>query len=115
MKLDAIEGVIWSDWHFVHTGDPSTFPPSTKLTVGGGFRDAFLPGYPADPRGHVLETDFSRSEIVEIDFGGSSTTNGKFKALDYFGDGSFYIPDSPGHAFGHINALCQTHTARTPP
>lgn len=26
-------------------------------------------------------------------------------AIDYFGDGSFYLIDSPGHLLGHINAL----------
>lgn len=109
VKLDDIEGVIWSHWHFDHTGDPSTFPSSTKLIVGEGFKDAFLPGYPADPNGHVLESDFAGREVMEIDFSNCNTTIGRFKAFDYFGDGSFYILDSPGHAVGHVNALCRTH------
>lgn len=31
-----------------------------------------------------------------------------FRACDYFGDGSFYLLDSPGHAIGHVNALART-------
>lgn len=109
--MQDVEGVIWSHWHFDHTGDPSTFPPSTKLIVGEGFQDAFLPGYPADPNGHVLESDYSGREVMEIKFGDLDTTILRFKAFDYFGDGSFYILDSPGHAVGHINALCRTHAS----
>ncbi|KAJ9137990.1 N-acyl homoserine lactonase [Coniochaeta hoffmannii] len=28
-------------------------------------------------------------------------------ALDFFGDGSFWIVDSPGHLYGHVNALAR--------
>jgi hypothetical protein len=27
---------------------------------------------------------------------------GRFGAFDYFGDGSFYLLDSPGHTLGHL-------------
>lgn len=33
---------------------------------------------------------------------------GRFPAVDYFGDGSFYLLDSPGHAIGHMCALART-------
>ncbi|KAJ5874242.1 uncharacterized protein N7529_002672 [Penicillium soppii] len=33
---------------------------------------------------------------------------GGFKAHDFFGDGSFYILDAPGHAVGHICGLART-------
>ena len=33
---------------------------------------------------------------------------GPFPAMDYFGDGSLYILDSPGHDHGHICALART-------
>lgn len=45
----------------------------------------------------------------EIDFKGPDTLHiGRFKAFDYFGDGSFYLLDSPGHAVGHICGLART-------
>lgn len=30
------------------------------------------------------------------------------RALDFFGDGSFFFLDAPGHAVGHLNALART-------
>lgn len=33
---------------------------------------------------------------------------GSFAAFDYFGDGSFYLLDSPGHAVGHLCGLART-------
>lgn len=36
---------------------------------------------------------------------------GRFSAFDYFGDGSFYLLDAPGHAVGHLCGLVRTTTA----
>ena len=33
---------------------------------------------------------------------------GKFHALDFFNDGSFYLLDAPGHTVGHLCALART-------
>ena len=47
-----------SHWHYDHIGDPSTFPASTELVVGPGFKEAFLPGWPARPDSPVRESDY---------------------------------------------------------
>jgi glyoxylase-like metal-dependent hydrolase (beta-lactamase superfamily II) len=78
------------------------------LIVGPGTKDAFLPGYPADPGAHTLEADFAGREVVEVDFTAAALRIGPFEAHDYFGDGSFYLLDAPGHAIGHLNALART-------
>jgi glyoxylase-like metal-dependent hydrolase (beta-lactamase superfamily II) len=103
----TIEAVIWSHWHFDHTGDPSTFEPSTALVVGPGFKENLLPGYPKNQESALLEADWAGRELREISFDGSGLTIGRFRAFDYFGDGSFYLLDSPGHAIGHMCGLAR--------
>ncbi|KAH8899854.1 hypothetical protein GQ53DRAFT_740871 [Thozetella sp. PMI_491] len=98
----AIEAVVWSHWHFDHVGDPSTFEPSTALIVGPGFKERVAPGYPGNPDATFFEADYQGRELRELSFEGSNIKIGRFQALDYFGDGSFYFLDSPGHAVGHI-------------
>ncbi|KAL2831014.1 beta-lactamase-like protein [Aspergillus pseudoustus] len=102
-----ISGIIWSHWHWDHLGDPSRFPPSTELIVGPGFKEQFLPGYPAKPDSPVRESDFSGRNLREIDFT-TAIQVGQFRAVDYFSDGSFYILDTPGHAIGHLAGLART-------
>ncbi|KAF2137738.1 uncharacterized protein K452DRAFT_321594 [Aplosporella prunicola CBS 121167] len=103
----AIEAVVWSHWHFDHTGDPSTFEPSTALIVGPGSKERVFPGYPQDPNAHFSEADVAGREVRELDFTKTGLKIGRFDALDYFGDGSFYFLDSPGHAVGHMCGLAR--------
>lgn len=36
---------------------------------------------------------------------------GRFYAYDYFGDGSFYLLDTPGHSVGHMCGLARTSSS----
>ncbi|KAI6082335.1 beta-lactamase-like protein [Hypoxylon rubiginosum] len=104
----AIEAVVWSHMHLDHTGDPSTFEPSTTLIVGPGCKKEMLPGYPANPEApFLLEADYVGRNVKELDFTTSGIKIGKFPAVDYFGDGSFYFLDSPGHCIGHVCGLAR--------
>ncbi|KAF6819028.1 metallo-beta-lactamase superfamily protein [Colletotrichum musicola] len=106
---EEVEAVIWSHWHWDHIGDPSTFPTATDLIVGPGFKDAMLPGAPANPESPILESDYANRTLREISFQGPQALRiGRFPAFDYFGDGSFYLLDSPGHAVGHLCGLART-------
>lgn len=51
---------------------------------------------------HLREIDFDGADSLQI---------GRFRAFDYFGDGSFYLLDSPGHAVGHLCGLARTTTS----
>lgn len=57
----------------------------------------------------LADTSTSGRELVEMSFEGPSSQKiGNFPAHDYFGDGSFYLLDSPGHAVGHLCGLVRT-------
>lgn len=108
-----IEAIIWSHHHFDHTGDPSTFPESTTLVVGPGVKDAAWPGYPTNTNGTVLDSDIADREVREISFSKNAAETvqlGPFDAHDYFGDGSFYLLDAPGHSVGHLCGLARVTT-----
>ncbi|KAL8702956.1 MAG: hypothetical protein Q9201_003860 [Fulgogasparrea decipioides] len=91
----SISAIIWSHFHWDHIGDPSTFPHSVDLVVGPGFKDAFTPGYPTNQDSPIHESDYADRKLREISFE-SDLQVGGYKAFDYFGDGSFYLLDSPG-------------------
>ncbi|VUC32805.1 unnamed protein product [Clonostachys rosea] len=107
VDLKSINSIVWSHWHWDHLGDPSKFPPSTEIVVGPGFKTAFLPAHPTGQQSPVRESDFSGREIREINFD-QPLRVGEFNAVDFFGDGSFYVLDTPGHAIGHLGALART-------
>ena len=106
----AIESIVWSHHHWDHVGDPSTFPGSTNLVVGPGFKEAYTPGYPKREDSTLLETDFEGRDLREISFEkeGNGLKIGRFNAFDYFGDGSFYLLDTPGHTIGHMCGFART-------
>lgn len=107
VSTKGIEAIIWSHWHWDHTGDPSTLDKETALLVGPGFKNALVPGYPANPDSPILESAYEGRELRQISFSGSGLKIGRFPAFDYFGDGSFYLLDSPGHAIGHMCGLAR--------
>ncbi|OBT64379.1 hypothetical protein VE03_05757 [Pseudogymnoascus sp. 23342-1-I1] len=109
MDLKHVDAVIWSHHHWDHTGDMSKFPPTTELVVGPG-TSRMWPGYPANPESLLLESDYKDRPTRELTFDHSPTglRIGRFPALDYFSDGSFYLLDAPGHAIGHMCALART-------
>jgi glyoxylase-like metal-dependent hydrolase (beta-lactamase superfamily II) len=47
----------------------------------------------------VREITFQEADVINI---------GQLRAFDFFGDGSFYLLDTPGHAVGHLGGLART-------
>lgn len=80
------------------------------LIVGPGVKDEYFPGWPTKPDAPVLVTDFADREVRQLDFSDTKLLIGGLPALDYFGDGSFYLLDAPGHALGHLCGLARTTT-----
>lgn len=111
VKVEEIEGLILSHWHFDHSGAPSRLPKHTKVVVGPGFKEAFLPGFPTREDSPFHEADFDSRDVIELTFNDGFKI-GQFQAYDYFEDGSLYLLNVPGHAIGHISALVRT-TAET--
>ncbi|OBT89614.1 hypothetical protein VE02_01708 [Pseudogymnoascus sp. 03VT05] len=97
MDLKEVNAVIWSHHHWDHTEDMSKFPSTTELVS------------------LLLESDYKGRPTREITFNKFPTglKIGPFPAFDYFGDGSFYLLNAPGHAIGHMCALARTTS--TPP
>ena len=87
----------------------TTFPASTELVVGPGFEERWSPGFPTKPDAPVREEDMAGRRVREIDFDGELKV-GPFPAHDFFGDGSFYLLDAPGHCLAHIAGLVRTST-----
>lgn len=110
-----IQAVIWSHNHFDHIGDVSTFPTSTDLVVGPGVRAISWPGWPQSQDSIVLDSDAEGRSVREISFETSNLKIGNFDAYDFFGDGSFYLLDAPGHAVGHLCALARTTSGGAEP
>lgn len=113
VEPESIESVIWSHHHWDHNGDMTTFPGTTELVVGPGFKGQYLPGYPTNKDAAVLQSDFDNRNVREIDIAseGKGLKIGRFEAYDYFGDGSFYLLHTPGHSVGHICGLARTSTS----
>merc|ERR1711939_336883 len=72
LELDEISSVIWSHYHWDHTGSTEVFPKTTELVVGPGFKAKMLPGYPHNVDSPVDSAAFEGRTLTEIDF---STTD----------------------------------------
>ncbi|GJC87761.1 cytochrome P450 monooxygenase mpaDE [Colletotrichum liriopes] len=103
VDLGGIEALFWRPHR-----PPIPLSPSASLVVGPGVKQAYFPGWPAVPDAPILAREFQGREVRELDFSTADLEIGGLKALDYFGDGSFYLLSAPGHAVGHVNALART-------
>lgn len=108
VQTSEIEAIIWSHYHWDHTGDPSTFPSTTALIVGPGVIERFPKAYPTVKDARIHESAWEGRERKEISFEDAKIKIGRFRAIDYFGDGSFYLLDTPGHLLGHLCGLART-------
>ncbi|KAJ6456097.1 hypothetical protein C8R45DRAFT_914165 [Mycena sanguinolenta] len=114
INLTSIDAVIWSHTHFDHIlclfwaplakGDMSKFPNTTGLIIGSTTDTST---YPTFPNASLQESDFAGHNVTKLDFTTAELTFNGLKAIDYFGDGSFYLLDTPGHQLGHLTAIAR--------
>ncbi|KAL0954569.1 hypothetical protein HGRIS_003529 [Hohenbuehelia grisea] len=103
-----IDTVCISHCHWDHVGDAEPFANAT-FVLGGESQALIESGYPTNPdsfySAHVVPLDRTRF----LDERTPWTTLGPFpRALDFYGDGSLYVVDAPGHLPGHINVMART-------
>ena len=99
--------VCLSHIHWDHTGDTHLFPKSTFL-VGSACKVFFNPGYPQDPNGRFASDLLPEGRTKYLDTSDWEPLGPFQRAFDFYGDGSLYIIDAPGHLAGHINILART-------
>ncbi|KAJ7718414.1 beta-lactamase-like protein [Mycena maculata] len=104
ISLDSIDMVFWSHGHFDHIGDMSKFPNSTQIVVSSKTN---LTIFPVSSASDLQASDLDGHEVSTLDFDNANLTISGMPAIDYFGDGSFYLLDTPGHLTGHMTALAR--------
>ncbi|KAF8191468.1 hypothetical protein K438DRAFT_1591335 [Mycena galopus ATCC 62051] len=104
VPLESIDTVIWSHSHFDHIGNMAKWPNSTNLVIGPGTNRSL---YPEFPDGALQASDFAGHNVTELTFDNTNITFSGLPAIDYFGDGSFYLLNTRGHLIGHITALAR--------
>jgi glyoxylase-like metal-dependent hydrolase (beta-lactamase superfamily II) len=115
-----IDYVVLSHIHWDHIGLPSDYPNS-RFIVGSGtlyILENGAPCYPSDrmekgalpvDRTHELpptpDSDRKNMAATQKTDHQWQSLSALPNAIDFFGDGSMYIIDAPGHIHGHVNAL----------
>lgn len=116
-----IDYVVISHVHWDHIGLPSDYPKS-KFIVGSGTLYILENGAPFYALDRMEKGALPPAQTHELSpiptsdrkhmAAASQVTNHDWKPLstlpnvvDFFGDGSLYLVDAPGHIHGHINAL----------
>ncbi|PIL34062.1 hypothetical protein GSI_03772 [Ganoderma sinense ZZ0214-1] len=104
-----VKHIAISHIHYDHTGVPRAFPNATFL-LGAGAKpiiESLGPDFEATI--YAIDVPFERTNFLDPSEAPEWTPIGPFpRALDFYGDGSLYIVDAPGHVPGHINLLVRT-------
>ncbi|PIL34066.1 hypothetical protein GSI_03777 [Ganoderma sinense ZZ0214-1] len=103
-----VKHIAISHIHFDHSGFPPAFPNATFL-LGAGVK-TILEIQDPDFKGTMYSIDLPRERTNFLDSSAADWAPiGPFpRALDFYGDGSLYIVDAPGHMPGHLNVLVRT-------
>ncbi|KAG9381998.1 hypothetical protein A1F94_007652 [Pyrenophora tritici-repentis] len=110
LGLDQDRSYYTPHAHFDHSRPISDVFPNARAYFGPGTRAACEPGHMKDANsqwdGRFFDPEDSTEDWDELQ--GHWKPFGSFeKALDYFGDGSFWVLDAPGHMAGNLAAAAR--------
>lgn len=115
MRVSALRQVLQSDSqshaHWDHCRPIRDVFPNATANFGPGTRAACQPGHIKDSNcqwdGRYFDSEAATEKTQE--FVGPWHTFGPFdKAMNYFGDGSFWVIQAPGHMPGNCLAVART-------
>lgn len=93
VPLPSVSTVIFGHTHFDHIGNLAPFTARTSVVVGPGSLTGSELADELDVPSYVVK---ERSLRTLTHHGDLWKTVGCFKGVDYFGDGSLWILDTPG-------------------
>jgi len=118
---DNLTGLFLSHAHTDHFGCLTDFPSRLPLYVGPGTKDWVKGGDEAEGGWKGVPSKFWRHPEFVGEVGVDEGAKGEGrewqsvgsyeKAWDWFGDGSFWLMQTPGHCPGHMCALARVSTS----
>ncbi|KAL1603693.1 hypothetical protein SLS60_005282 [Paraconiothyrium brasiliense] len=108
-----IQTIIFSHAHWDHCRPIRGAFPNATAYFGPGTKEGCAPGHLSDPNaqwdGRFFDPERATERSEEL--GGPWVPFGPFeKAKDYFGDGSFWVIQAPGHMPGNLCAAARLET-----
>jgi glyoxylase-like metal-dependent hydrolase (beta-lactamase superfamily II) len=100
--------LCYSHLHWDHVGDAAPFS-SAKIVIGAPAKaELETDVYPKNPAGTITAFPEGR-EFLYLDYTQRAITPfATFeRAIDFYGDGSLYIVDTPGHYPGHLSLVAR--------
>ncbi|CAO2656510.1 Nn.00g053130.m01.CDS01 [Neocucurbitaria sp. VM-36] len=107
---EQVDTVLFSHAHWDHSRPISDVFPNAMAYFGPGTKSACSPGHLEDRNAQWDGRFFDPNHATERweELAGTWVNFGPFNAaLNYFGDGSFWIIQSPGHMPGNLSAAAR--------
>ncbi|KAF4545863.1 uncharacterized protein LTHEOB_4515 [Lasiodiplodia theobromae] len=110
VPAERVDAVVFSHAHWDHCRPIAKVFPKAKGYFGPGTKDFCSPGHMQDPSMQWDGRFFDPANATENweELAGPWAPFGPFeKAMDFFGDGSFYVIQAPGHMPGNLCAAAR--------